>query len=290
MATYPLAVWTANHGLDWTFPRGEIDFATLERCRKAFGPMPDFDSGDPGFEGVWITAERVFAVRCQSVRGWDFRGRDATYLAVTWLPRAEAVRTNFEALFAVRELREPLRQVPPFFSATLGGPVPVRGPAGSAAHLVDFRGVGPMVEALLPGETAMLRRPLGERAVTLRRMSPPVDLPRAPESASAPFLRQPQPAPVPPSPLPPPAAPSPSPWPLLAFAALLVLLLVVQSWRLIQAQARIQTLEAAKLCLEVEQRAQGVPPFEALIRSAPMPPFVKRQSSSQPPEQEKSYE
>ena len=288
MATYPLAVWTANHGLDWTFPRGEIDFATLERCRKAFGPLPDFDSGDPGFEGVWITAERVFAVRCQSVRGWDFRGRDATYLAVTWLPRAEAVRTNFEALFDVRELREPLRQVPPFFSATLGGPAPVRGPAGSLAHLVDFRGVGPMVEALLPGETATMRRPLGEKVVTLRRMSPPVDLPRGPESVPTPFPRQPQPAPVPP--LPPPPAPSPFPWPLVAFAALLLLLLVVQSWRLIQAQARIQALESAKQCLEVEQCAQGLSPAEALFRVPLMAPFVKRQSSSQPPEQEKSYE
>lgn len=288
MATYPLAVWTANHGLDWTFPRGEIDFATLERCRKAFGPMPDFDSGDPGFEGVWITADRVFAVRCQSVKGWDFRGRDATYLAVTWLPRAEAVRTNFEALFAVRELREPLRQVPPFFNASLGSPEPVSGPAGSAAHLVDFRGVGPMVEALLPGETAMLRRPLGERAVTLRRMSPPIDLPRAPESASAPFLRQPQPAVTPPS-IPPPATPT-LPWPLVVFAALLVLLLVVQSWRLIRAQERIQTLEAAKLCLEVEQCAQGVSPAEELMRSAPMAPFVQRQSSFYPLKQEKNNE
>lgn len=288
MATYPLAVWTANHGLDWTFPRGEIDFATLERCRKAFGPLPDFDSGDPGFEGVWITADRVFAVRCQSVRGWDFRGRDATYLAVTWLPRAEAVRTNFEALFAVRELREPLRQVPPFFSATLGGPVPVSGPAGSLAYLVDFRGVGPMAEALLPGETATMWRPLGEKGVTLRRLSPPVDLPRDPESVPTPFPRQPQPAPM--SPLPPPPAPSPFPWPLVAFAALLLLLLVVQSWRLIQAQARIQALEAAKQSLEVEQRTQGFPLTEELMRSAPMDPFVKRQFIFLPLELEKSYE
>lgn len=288
MATYPLAVWTATHGLDWTFPRGEIDFATLERCRKAFGPLPDFDSGDPGFEGVWVTAERVFAVRCQSVKGWDFRGRDATYLAVTWMSRAEAVRTNFEALLAVRELREPMRQVPPFFSASIGGSVPVGGPVGACAQLEDFRGVGPLVATLLPSETAMLRRALGEKRVTLRQMSPPVNLPLSPAPAPETFLRQANPAPETPPP-PPPSTPA-LPWPLIAFAALLMALLLIQSWRLIQAQQRIRALEVAKQCLEVEQRAQGLSPAEALIRTAPMAPFVKRQSSSQPLEQEKSNE
>lgn len=288
MATYPLAVWTATHGLDWTFPRGEIDFATLERCRKAFGPMPDFDSGDPGFEGVWITADRVFAVRCQSMRRWDFRGRDATYLAVTWMSRAEAARTNFEALFAVRELREPMRQVPPFFSASIGGPVQVGGSVGACAQLEDFRGVGPLVATLLPGETATMRRPLGEKRVTLRRMSPPVDLSRGLESVPEPFLRQAKPAPVTPPPLPP-STPA-LPWPLIAFAALLMALWLIQSWRLTQAQQRIQALEAAKRCLELEQRTQGISPDEALIRSAPMAPFVERHSSSHPPEQEKSNE
>ncbi|MGN0857076.1 MAG: hypothetical protein ACI4QJ_06725 [Candidatus Spyradenecus sp.] len=288
MATYPLAVWTATHGLDWTFPRGEIDFATLERCRKAFGPMPDFDSGDPGFEGVWVTAERVFAVRCQSVKGWDFRGRDATYLAVTWMSRAEAVRTNFEALLAVRELREPMRQVPPFFSASIGGPMPVGGPLGACAQLEDFRGVGPIVATLLPSETAMLRRALGEKRVTLRRIQPSIEMPATFEPRP---LSPPPRAPLPPtSPsAPPPATPS-LPWPLIAFAALLMALLLIQSWRLIQAQQRIQALEVAKQCLEVEQRAQGLSPAETLIRSAPMAPFVKRQSSSQPLEQEKSHE
>ncbi|MGN0886551.1 MAG: hypothetical protein ACI4RT_06095 [Candidatus Spyradenecus sp.] len=288
MATYPLAVWTANHGLDWTFPRGEIDFATLERCRKAFGPMPDFDSGEPGFEGVWVTADRVFAVRCQSVKGWDFRGRDATHLAVTWLPRAEAVRTNFEALFAVRELREPMRQVPTFFSASLSDPVPVSGPAGSSAHLEDFRGVGPLVAALLPGETARLRRALGEKRVTLQRMSPPVDLPRSPEAVPAPFPRQPQPAPMSPPP-PPPSTPA-LPWPLMAYAALLIALLLIQSWRLNQAQQRIQALETALQCLEVEQCAQGVPPAETLMRAEPIKVFWQRLTISEPTHKEKSNE
>lgn len=288
MATYPLAVWTANHGLDWTFPHGEIDFATLERCRKAFGPMPDFDSGDPGFEGVWVTSERVFAVRCQSVKGWDFRGRDATYLAVTWMSRAEAVRTNFEALLAVRELREPMRQVPPFFSASIGGPVQVGGPVGACAQLEDFRGVGPLVATLLPSETAILRRALGEKRATLRRMSPPVDLSRGPESVPEPFLRQAKPAPVTPPP-PPPSTPA-LPWPLIAFAALLMALLLIQSWRLIQAQQRIQALETAKRCLEVEQCAQGVSPAETLMRAEPMVPFMQRLTSPDTPEKEKSHE
>ena len=39
-----------------------------------------------------------------------------------------------------------------------------------------------------------------------------------------------------------------------------------------------------------EHFAQGLSPAEALFRVPSMAPFVKRQSSSQPPEQEKSYE
>ena len=42
---YPLAVYTADHGLAWSYPEAEIDFASLDSCRKAFGSLPDFDAG-----------------------------------------------------------------------------------------------------------------------------------------------------------------------------------------------------------------------------------------------------
>ena len=32
MRQYPLAVYTAEHGLAWTYPREEIDFASLDGC------------------------------------------------------------------------------------------------------------------------------------------------------------------------------------------------------------------------------------------------------------------
>lgn len=112
---YPLAVYTADHGLAWSYPRGEISFAELDACRTAFGPLPDFDAGDKGFEGVWANGNKVFALRCQSVSAWDFRGRSATYLAVTWMGRAAAVSMDFERLLDAEALRTPLKNPPPFF-------------------------------------------------------------------------------------------------------------------------------------------------------------------------------
>ena len=112
---YPLAVYTADHGLAWTYPRGEIAFAELDACRTAFGPLPDFDAGDKGFEGVWAKGDKVFVLRCQSVSAWDFRGRDATYLAVTWMDRVEAPLTDFERLIDAEALLLPSKNPPPFF-------------------------------------------------------------------------------------------------------------------------------------------------------------------------------
>ena len=130
---YPLAVYTADHGLAWTYPRGEIAFAELDACRTAFGPLPDFDAGDKGFEGVWARGDKVFVLRCQSVSAWDFRGRDATYLAVTWMDRVEAAATDFERLLAAEALRVPAKNPPPFFEVdaetnecpTVVTPVPI---------------------------------------------------------------------------------------------------------------------------------------------------------------------
>ena len=49
---FPLAVYTASHGLSWTYLRSAIDYAALDRCRKLLGPLPDFDAGEAGYEGV----------------------------------------------------------------------------------------------------------------------------------------------------------------------------------------------------------------------------------------------
>lgn len=115
MKVYPLAVYTADHGLAWSYPEPEIDFASLDSCRRAFGSLPDFDAGDKGFEGVWANGDRVFVMKCQSVAAWDFRGRDATYLTATWLPRSEAVEVDFDRILCAEPMCVPSKNPPPFF-------------------------------------------------------------------------------------------------------------------------------------------------------------------------------
>lgn len=118
MSTYPLAVYTADHGLSWNYPRSEIGFAELDACRKAFGQLPDFDSGAKGFCGVWAAGDKAFVMRCQSVKAWDFRGRDATYLTVTWMPREDASTADFERILAAPEMSVPIKNPPPFFAVS----------------------------------------------------------------------------------------------------------------------------------------------------------------------------
>jgi len=115
MKVFPLAIYTADHGLAWNYPRSEISFQEIDACRKAFGPLPDFDAGSKGYSGVWAVGDRVFIMRCQSVQAWDFRGRDATYLAVTWIPRAEAAVTDFERILSSAPISVPNKTPPPFF-------------------------------------------------------------------------------------------------------------------------------------------------------------------------------
>lgn len=157
MGTYPLAIYTAEHGLSWKYPRSEIDFASLDGCRKAFGGLPDFDAGEAGFEGIWITPDRVFAMRCQSVPGWDFRGRDATYLAVTWVTREDAASTDFEALLAAPALTEPTHAPQAFFEAEaeVQTPLPL---AAIPLKMSDLKSLGALVVALPKNASATLRR------------------------------------------------------------------------------------------------------------------------------------
>ena len=115
MKVYPLAVYTADHGLAWSYPESEIDFASLDSCRKAFGSLPDFDAGDKGFEGIWANGDRVFVMKCQSVAAWDFRGRDATYLTVTWIPRLEADEVDFDRILRTEPMCVPSKNPPSFF-------------------------------------------------------------------------------------------------------------------------------------------------------------------------------
>ncbi len=215
MQRYPLAIYTAEHGLAWTYPRGAIAFEVLDACRKAFGPLPDFDLGEPGFEGVWATPEHVFAVCCQSAPAWDFRGRDATYLAVTWVPRGEAGCLNFEALLSASALHRPTHTPPADFSvAATCPPLPPLAPPQMLPE--GFARVGAVIAGLPPDVSAVFRRPLGERAVQVRVVSPLRDAPQ-------PFV---PPKTPPPAITPPPVDGLLIPWPA-ALAALVLWVLTL---------------------------------------------------------------
>ena len=173
MGLYPLAIYTAEHGLNWKYPRSEIDFASLDGCRKAFGGLPDFDAGEAGFEGIWITPDRVFAMRCQSVPGWDFRGRDATYLAVTWVTREDAASTDFEALLADSVLAEPTHAPQAFFEAEADGQT--QSPLSAIpTKMSDFVSVGALVAALPATASATLRRSAPGESVQVKTSFPHV--------------------------------------------------------------------------------------------------------------------
>lgn len=169
MMTLPLAIYTADHGLAWTYPKQEIGFAELDACRTALGPLPDFDLGESGYEGVWVTAERVFVIVCQSASNWDFRGRNATYLAVTWLSREEAKRIDFEALLATPALRQPTKN-PLAFIQVQSRSVGVLGSFNVLpTRLTDgFASVSAIVQGLTTNQTAKLKRALGTQDVTCR--------------------------------------------------------------------------------------------------------------------------
>ena len=108
-----LAVYTAEHGLAWK-AKG-ISLAELDVCRTLLAPLPDFDSGDVGYEGVAALGERVFVIRCFKVEEWDFRGRDAVYLVVAWLPRSSAAFVDFEAILRSPQMTVPTHDEPQAF-------------------------------------------------------------------------------------------------------------------------------------------------------------------------------
>ena len=62
--TLPLAIYTAKHGLAWLYDETAIPYAELDVCRTILGPIPDFEAGDVGYEGVAAVGSHVFVLRC----------------------------------------------------------------------------------------------------------------------------------------------------------------------------------------------------------------------------------
>ena len=97
---FPLATYTAENGLAWFYDKSAIDFAELDKYRRLLGPVPNFDAGDKGYEGVVAVGRRVFLIRCANAKAWDFRGRNATYITVTWLDRAKIDDVNLDTILS----------------------------------------------------------------------------------------------------------------------------------------------------------------------------------------------
>ena len=95
-----LATYTAENGLAWFYDKSVIEFAELDKCRRLLGPLPDFDAGDKGYEGIVAFGRRVFLIRCANAKAWDFRGRNATYITVTWLDRDKIDDVNLDAILS----------------------------------------------------------------------------------------------------------------------------------------------------------------------------------------------
>ena len=165
MKVYPLAVYTADHGLAWNYPRGEINFSELDACRKAFGPLPDFDAGAKGFCGVWANGDKVFAMRCRSVDAWDFRGRSATYLSVTWLPRSEAANVDFEKLLESDALKIPTKAPQPFFEVEASAH---NSPISTVEPMLNdgFMRAGAIIAGQSAGSIIAIKRADGNRQAT----------------------------------------------------------------------------------------------------------------------------
>ena len=84
----PLAIYSAECGLSWKYDNAAISYEELDTCRTVLRPMPNFDIGEKGYEGVAVRLNKIYLIRCFSVPKWDFKGRDATYLVVTWFERS----------------------------------------------------------------------------------------------------------------------------------------------------------------------------------------------------------
>ena len=101
-----LATYTAEHGLEWHYDKSALGFAELDRCRHLLGALPDFNAGESGYVGVAAAGKRVFAIRCAKAKAWDFKGRDALYMTVTWMPRTDALNVDFQVLLKSRGMCE----------------------------------------------------------------------------------------------------------------------------------------------------------------------------------------
>lgn len=108
----------------------------------------------------------MFALKCQSVRAWDFRGRDATYLSVTWVSRAEAPGIDFEKLLRSDAMRVPTKTPPAFFDTDATKDHVARTPPDVGRRLDDFSCVGDVIATASPEDELLFKRTDGTSGVS----------------------------------------------------------------------------------------------------------------------------
>lgn len=154
--SFPLATYTAEKGLSWFYDRSAIDFAELDNCRRFLGPLPNSDTGDMGYEGIAAVGRRVFLIRCASAKAWDFKGRDATYITVTWLDRDKVGEVNLDAILSSDGMRRQSHD----YKYSFDVPMADMRTEGGIAHDVDL--------SRIEEEDVFIRRDFGEVNATVK--------------------------------------------------------------------------------------------------------------------------
>lgn len=130
----PFAVYTAREGYAWQSGT-ESGTGKLERLRRAIGKMPEFDFGEPASSGILNVGEEIVLYRFMRAEKADSKGRDATYLALTYFSRSQARFLNAEGVLGAYPFAEPLVQPPSEFeyggAAALPTDFEVPGQAGA---------------------------------------------------------------------------------------------------------------------------------------------------------------
>ena len=119
----PLAVYTAREGYAWQSGT-EAGLAKLDRLRKGIGKMPEFDFGDRATCGMINVGDDVVLYRFMRAEKGDSKGRDATYLALTYFSRQEARFVNADAVLGAFPFAEPLEHPPSHFEYGGGAALP----------------------------------------------------------------------------------------------------------------------------------------------------------------------
>lgn len=107
------AVYTAQEGYRWQ-PSTRIDLAEILAYKKGIGKFPSADDEPLPFGGILLDNDRGMVVfyRFHVAKKIDFCGRDALYCVLGRVPKAEAVRIDPKALFALPEFSAPMTPFP----------------------------------------------------------------------------------------------------------------------------------------------------------------------------------